>query len=155
MNRKTLILLGCVLSLVLFSCSCTLNPAQVVSEIATIIGGLIPIIAAAGSVLLPGEAAAINAGVAIVTAGLKALENLVSGYHASPSDAALAKVTAAFADVQANLTELEAAARVQDPATQRKLLAIVSAATQSLAALESSMAATHPAAVAAAQATSS
>jgi len=133
--------------------SCAVNPAQVVTEIATIISGIIPIVGAAASVIDPAASAEINAGVTLITGGLAALEKLVSGYQHNPSDTALQEIQAAFTDVQNNLTQLESAAQIKDPTTQKKIAAIIQSAVLSLAALESSITANHPAAVAVATTT--
>lgn len=140
--------------LVLFSCGCA-SAGQIISSLGPVISGILSVVASAGAAIFPAEAAAITAGVTLVTAGLSGLEKLVSNYKANPTDATLSAVQAAFNDVQTNLAALMAAAQVKDPKTQAKVTAIINAATQTLAALESSILAQHPATVAAAQGSSS
>ena len=145
-----LVLLSLVIFAILSATGCT-NAVQVINSIITAVSGLIPIAAAAGDLILPAEAAAVNEGAALVQSGLKALTNLINGYHANPSDTTLAKVTAAFTDVQNNLAQLEAAAKISDPILQRKIQGTVTAATASLAVIEATIHATHPTTVANAQ----
>lgn len=143
-------LIGLMFCGVLFLCACSSNEASIVNEIGTIITGILPIVTGVASVLLPGEAIAITAAATIASNGIKAVENLIHGYKAAPGAETLAQVQAGFTDAQANLAQLMAAAQVKDPTTQAKITAIVTAATQSLAAIESSMLAKHPATVASA-----
>ncbi len=153
-NRKIMLLVS-VLYLCVFMVGCgglAAGAGNVINEIAVIVGGLIPVAAAFGDVLLPTEAVAINAGATLAQKGIKALEGVIADYKANPSDTTLQKVTAAMTDVQSNLLQLEQAAAVKDPVAQAKVTAIVNAAQQSLAAVESSIAANHPKVVAAAQA---
>lgn len=142
-------LLGCMVSACLALCACSPATSNVVGEIGQIVLGIIPIAAASASVLLPGEAAAITAGATLAGNGINEVKQLVHDYHANPSDAALAKLTAGTNDVHVNLRQLMAAAQVKDYATQTKLTAIVNAAQQSLAAVEASINAGHSTAVAA------
>jgi len=149
-RRGHIVLLCLIMLEVIFLSGCAINPAQVVNEIGVIIAGILPIVAAAGAILFPGEAAAITAAQGLVAAGVAALEKLVNDYQANPSDTTLAKVTAAMADLQANLTSLEQAAAIKNAGLQKKLLAIITGAYQSLALVEAQMQAKHPAVVAAA-----
>ena len=142
-------LIGCAISACFALCACTPATATVVGEIETIVLGIIPIAASAAAVLLPGEAAAVTAGATIAANGIKAIQGLVASYHANPSDGTLGEVTAAMTDVQGQLSQLLSAAQVKDPVIQQKLTAIVNAATTSLAAIESTLNASHSATVAA------
>lgn len=150
LRRTNLFLLGTVFFSLLSSTGCT-NAAQVISSIITAVTGLIPIVAAAGDLILPAEAAAVNEGAALVQSGLKALTGLINGYHANPNDTTLQKVTAAFTSVQSNLAQLESAAQVKDPVLQRKIQGTVDAATASLAVIEATINANHPTTVTATQ----
>lgn len=149
---RNLFLLGLLAFLVLGSTACSVNTVQMLEGLIPIISGIIPIIAAAGEVVLPGEASAIAAGAGIIQAGLNALLKLDKDYQASPSDTALAKVTAAFNDLHSNLAQLEGAAQIKDPVTARKISGVIDGVTASLAMIESEIVANHPKAVAAAAA---
>ena len=80
------------------------------------------------------QAAAINVAVGVVTAGVKALQKTVSNYEGGTTT--IDKVVAGFDAVTANLAQLEAAARVEDPKTQTKIAAIVASARAALAVTE-------------------
>lgn len=142
-------LLGCAASSILLLCGCS-QVTAVFSELETIVLGIIPIAAGLAGALLPTESALINTLATEAANAIKALQKVQSAYQANPSDTTLAKVTAAVTAVQANLTDLEIAAQVKDPASAAKITAIVNAAQLALAAAESSINATHPATVAAA-----
>jgi hypothetical protein len=137
---------------VLLMAGCGPNHIQLLQEMSAIIAGVTAIATSLGSVLLPGESQKITNAATTVANGIKTLEKVVSDYHSNPSDTTLAKVTAAFADVQSNLDALEQAANVKDDKTRKKLLAIDTAAYQTLALLESSINGKHQSTVAAAQA---
>lgn len=147
---RKILFLASIVWLCLFMAGCSENAPQILTQVETIIAGLLPIIGAAAAALLPAEAAALSSGVALVTAGLKALQRTVKSYQANPTDTTLQKVSDAFAAVQANLNDLEQAAQVKDAATQKKIGSIVTAVNLSLASLESIIQANHPATVAAA-----
>lgn len=145
----SLFLLLCLV--VLSSCGCA-SAAQIIQSLGPVISGILSILATAGAAIFPAEATAITAGVGLVKSGLSGLEKLVSNYKANPTDATLSALQAGFDDVHTNLAALMAAGQVKDPKTQAKITNIVNAAAQTLAALESSMLAQHPATVADAQA---
>lgn len=138
-RTRNLALLSILAGSILFLAACSPGPVQIIEQIDIIMSGLIPIVAAAASVLLPQEAAAIEAGATLVQGGLKALGDLVAQYNAAPTDSAFQQVTAAFSDIQKNLKELEDAAQVKDAATRTKINAVVQGASQSLALLEASL----------------
>jgi hypothetical protein len=146
-------LLGAILLGVLFLTGCTVQPVHVVDMLIPVIEGILPIIATAGSMVDPPAAAAISAGVNLITAGLNALKKSLDQYQADPNDTTLGKVQAAFADVQTNLQALLAAAAIKNPGLQGKITAIITGVVQSLAVIESAIHANHPKVVAAAQAT--
>lgn len=153
-NRQRFVkffLFGLAISAALMLCGCG-QISAVFSELETIVLGIIPIAAGLAGALLPTEAALITALATEASNAIKALQKVQSAYQANPSDTTLAKVTAAVTAVQTNLTDLETAAQVKDPASAAKITAIVNAAQLALAAAESSINATHPAMVAAAQA---
>ena len=146
-DRRTRNLVGLSLIeyLILFAVGCSDSEVQALISIETAIAGIVPVVGATVSAVDPALAAPINAGVALITGGLQALQNLVKGYKKSPTATGLQEVVAAFTDIQQNLPQLEAAAKVVDPATQAKIAAIVNGAQISLAAVESTLAASHPA----------
>ncbi len=154
MSHRKLLSLGLIILGVTTLAACGVNPASVVDQVYLVVAGILPIIGGLVGVLLPNEVGAITSATNMTLAALNALKQLVDDYHSSPTGSKLANVQAAFADVRQNLAQLEAAARVRDLTTQKRLLAIVTAVTQSLAALESAMAADHAKAVVASQARS-
>lgn len=156
MNLKTKLRVFSIIWVVMFCSACgQLNPAVVVDNVITIFAGLLPLVTAVASFVLPEDLKAIEAGAQLVQAGLEVVKNLVNDYHKNPSDGKLAAVQAAMTDVQNNLADLESAARIKDVATQRKVAAIIKATSLSLAALESTLIAEHPKAMAAAASESS
>jgi hypothetical protein len=154
-RSRNLVMLGLLTWVALLSLACAVNPVQLLEGMLPIIAGIIPIIAAAGEAVLPAEAALIQAGANLVTAGIKALLDVLKSYNTAPSDNALAKVTAAFSAVQANLSELEVAAEIKNAVVAKKIIAVVNGVVATLAMIEADITAKHPATVVAAQAQTS
>ncbi|MDE2019891.1 MAG: hypothetical protein KGJ13_06115 [Patescibacteria group bacterium] len=143
-NRtRNLILLAAVGAFITTAAACTPGPTQIIQEITTIVSGLIPIAAAVGSALFPAESAAIEAGAGIAVAGLQELEKIVAEYQSTPTDTNFQKALDAFTVVQKHIADLETAAQVKDPAVRARITAVITGAQQSLALLESSIAARH------------
>ena len=136
---------------VVFLCACSPSEGELINELIPVIGGIVAIAVSAFSAIDPPLAIPVTAAGTLIQNGLKALANLVSGYQSNPTDSGLEQVVAGFTDVHNNLTSLLAAAQVKDPATQAKITAGVTAATQSLALLEASIVGKHPQTVATAQ----
>lgn len=144
---------GFIASACLLMCACS-QVGAVFTELENIVLGIIPIAAGLAGALLPAESALITSVATEAANAIKALQKVQASYQANPSDTTLAKVTAAITDVNQNLAQLMQAAQVKDPTTAAKITAIVQAAQLSLAAVESSINATHASTVAAAQASS-
>ena len=143
-NRtRNLILLAAIGAFIATAAACTPGPTQFIQEITTIVSGVIPMAAAIGSALFPAEAAAIEAGANIAVAGLQELEKIVAEYQSTPTDSNFQKVVLAFTAVQENIDGLETAAQVKDPTARARITAVITGAQQSLALLESSIAARH------------
>lgn len=149
---RNLVLLSLLTWVALLSVACAVNPVQLLEGLLPIIAGIIPIVAAAGEAILPAEAALIQAAANLVSGGLNALLNVLKSYNAAPGEGTLAEVTSAFSAVQANLSELEAAGQIKDPATAHKIAAVVHGVVSTLAMIEADITGKHPATVAAAQA---
>ena len=147
---------GWIATGILFMTGCAFTPNSAVQMISSVIipmiEGIIPIAAAAASVLLPAESGLITEASTLTTSGLQALKKLIDQYEANPNDTTLAAVNNALNAVHDNLAQLMAAAQVKDAKTAMKLTWIVTAAVQSLATIESLLAAKHPQTVAAAKA---
>ena len=95
----------------------------------------------------------IQTGGALVAKALSALQNTLQTYQQNPGTNTLTDVQQGIAAVNANLTDLEAAAQVKDPATAKELGQIVLALQSTVAATKAALLAKHPAVVASAQAT--
>lgn len=153
-NRtQRLLFFSLVWMTVLGMAACSPSEVQMIDQVSIIISGLIPIVAAMGSALLPAEAAAINVGATALEAVIKELSNLVAEYNSNPTETGLQAVTAAFSDIQKNLDALETAAQVKDNASRLKINAIISGAAQSLALIEASLTAKSGTKIATAAAT--
>ena len=136
-RARNLVLLGLGCYVLFSAFACAFNATQAIDTLVPIIDGLVPLVAAAASLLLPAEATAINAAVPIVVNGLNELKSCVDQYNATPNATTLAKVSSVATVVQGNIADLEAAGQVKDPATKAKIGAIVTLAKQTVAAIES------------------
>ena len=143
--------LGVIISLAFISCACTINPVQMIDALVPIIAGLIPIFGGIAAALLPTEGVIITAAVTLVVDGLNELKTLADNYHTNPNDDTLAKVQAGFTDVQSNLAAILKLGQIKDPITQLKVTGVINGASATLAAIESTILAKHPATVAASQ----
>jgi hypothetical protein len=136
--------------------ACSFNPNSALQVLTGVviptIEGIIPLAATAASLMLPGEAALITEAQTFTLQGLKALQKLIQEYEASPNDTTLSALNSGFNAVHDNLAQLLQAGQVKDAKTSTKITAIVNAATQDLASIESLFMAKHPQTVAAAQA---
>lgn len=150
-NKRIVLLLVCLCLVVLSCCACSANETGAIETLIGVIAGIVGIATTAADVLLPTEITVITSASTLVQNGLKTLLTLVQNYKSNPTDTALQQVQAAFNDLQSNMTALESAAQVKDPATAAKLGAVVTASSQTLAVIEAALVGNHPASVAAAQ----
>lgn len=136
-RSRNLILLGTAMG-ALFCTACGFNNAvEMIDSMIPVIAGIIPMVAAAASVILPTESTLITDAATGVVDGLNALKKVLDNYESNPGTNTLSDVTNAVNAVQANVTQLETAAKVKDPTMASKLASIVSGAQVELAAVES------------------
>jgi hypothetical protein len=128
------LLFGVLWFVVMFCGAC--SEAATLPTVENIVLGILPIVAAFGASVLPEESTAINTAVSTATGAIKVLQSVVAAYNATPTTGTLSKVTAGFDAVQADLTQLMAAAQVKNPAAQAKVTNVVNAAVLALGGVE-------------------
>src|SRR5208282_2740126 len=96
-----------VVCAVLFLCACNPNEVQMIQGLGPIIEGIAASVAAAGALLLPSEAAAINAANADLQTAVNAAEATLKSYEAAPGTSALTDALQALVAAQTNLAALE------------------------------------------------
>jgi hypothetical protein len=149
MKAKKLLLLASILFVMLFLSACTASPLVLVDNLIPIIGGLVPIVLAAGSIIDPPLAGLLTAASQSITAGLLALKKVLDDYLSKPGDDTLQKVQNGFEDVQSNLVQILAAVKIKDIILQTKISAIITSVISTLALIESSVLHNHKKVVAA------
>jgi hypothetical protein len=150
-RSRNLLLLGLLTFGAFALAGCGPNWVQTAQQLGVVISGLIPMASSAGAALDPGEASAITNAATVTQSAVQELENAIKSYNSSPSDTTLQEVQSVISSVNSNLSGLETAAQVKDAATQKKIGAIVAAATSTVGVLEASILALHPQTVANAQ----
>jgi hypothetical protein len=120
---------------------CSVNIGSTFKSVIIAAEGLAPSIAAVIDAADPKQAATINAITGDVTAGLSTLQSVYNSYESQPSAAGFGAVSNAATSVQANITQLEAAAKITNPATQAKVTGFTTAAVALISMVENMVAA--------------
>jgi len=141
---------GCLF--VLCAWACNPNEIQMIQGLGPIVEGIAATVTAAGSVLLPSEAAAINKANTDLQNGVNAAEATLKTYEANPGTSTLSDAQQALAAVQTNLAALEQASQVKDPATAADISNVVKVAHLTISTIKTTLAGKSAATIAAAQA---
>jgi methyl-accepting chemotaxis protein len=151
-RARNLFTLGVITWLAWLGFGCPINAMSAVQGLLPIIAGIIPMLAAMADLVLPQDAALIEAAANLAQTGLNDLINALKSYNAAPSDSTLGKLVAAFNSVHDQLTQLVNTVAGKNATLAAKITGIVNGAISILASVEAQIHTDHPAKVAEAQA---